>query len=1233
MKREKIFLKAFCIFLIILFTLINTCVLAEYEEQNIELSKVSEKEEEQYFIMDDTMAFYGTESSYENFKNAINQKETSNTEFEAKNNSNLTNVGAITPNGTETDLPYTEIQDLNTLSFSIDNDKGAIYFFFKDCVKRLDLETKEYKTAIIFEKECESIRNFYVLGDVIYIMQSVETPSTAPMVVQGYDLIKKEKVFEQTFDGLQDSEYRVAQFLVDDNLNFYFLVAKGTISSFNKNGEFIQTISTGYSAGIILTQVSSDNKTILYRIATDAYDAGGYVPIDNGKFVGITTSQTDGYLYFFSQAGFTSTLTFNDEATFAFNSEGYIFTYSHYRGTSNIVSFLHTCYMTEPDSTNVFKKIGCFDGDYIYIYSKENSIIKYDTKDQSPVASLEIELEKADQIQSVNIYNNKLYILLSSRYTHAKSLHEVPLTDFKTLEVKNLSNHITYTHTKEEIIQKYRNAQKKFDYSNTIYSVAPVTEAPFGESILKDEVKQDGLNKINYYRWLTGLNEMTLNEERMYKNARGALWMYVTGKFTHYPSVQPEGMSDEFYADAKEGVGADTTYSGNISAGEANPSDTIIGYVWDNYNLDPNVGHRTSMLDPTADKISFGQCYRYNATSTYYATTDLNNNQGYYAYPSAGYFPLEEMPYTMSKDLRWSITLYGDYLANYRNMYIKLTHNNVEYVILPENIDLSYATASFLIPNELKEAIVGEDGYIKEGEKVKVELTNGLFLTETNQKVVISYTTEFIKANIIEPTEINTYIDTENVTVKDCGIGAEFDVAVEFVPSNTTYQDYTIEIEDSNIVSYNSTTKKIKGENVGTTNLYVKDYQGKIVDTVVINVLPIEPLSVDTYIDSKRVDTKECTIGKEYDVVVIFVPYDTTYQDYTIEMEDENIATYDSNTKKILAKSIGTTKMYVKDYQGKVVDTVTINVNEYNASVYYKTHVQNVGWQYWAYDGEMSGTSGMALRLEGIVINLDKEDIEGGIEYRTHVQNLGWQDYVSDGKMSGTSGMALRLEAIQIRLTGKIAEKYDVYYRVHAQNFGWLDWAKNGEESGTVGYGFRLEGIEIKLVRKGNDAPGKTDFPVRIKEPNVEYTTHVQNVGWQDYVSNGKMAGTSGKALRLEGIKIRLSNQRVSGNIEYSTHIQNIGWQDFVKNDEISGTSGRSLRLEAIKIKLTDKLAELYDVYYRVHAEKAGWLGWAKNGEKSGTAGYGLRLEGIEIRIVPKGSNPPGNIENAFIRK
>ncbi len=297
----------------------------------------------------------------------------------------------------------------------------------------------------------------------------------------------------------------------------------------------------------------------------------------------------------------------------------------------------------------------------------------------------------------------------------------------------------------------------------------------------------------------------------------------------------------------------------------------------------------------------------------------------------------------------------------------------------------------------------------------------------------------------------------------------------------------------------------------------------------------------------------------------------------------------------------------------------------------YQAHVENIGWQETCQEGQTAGTSGMSYRLEGIKINLKDAKYSGSVQYRTHIQNIGWQGWKKDGQLSGTTGQHLRLEAVEIKLTGEMAEKYDIYYRVHAQNYGWLDWAKNGERAGTAGYGYRLEALEIQLVNKGGAAPGATANPYY--EMKVAYQVHVQNTGDQGYRNDGDMAGTEGQSLRLEGIRIKLPSSVGKGSIQYSTHVQNIGWQGWKSDDALAGTTGQSLRLEAIRIRLTGKMAEEYDVYYQVHAQNYGWLDWAKNGENAGTAGYAYRLEGIRIVLVEKGGDAPGSTKQPFYQK
>lgn len=158
----------------------------------------------------------------------------------------------------------------------------------------------------------------------------------------------------------------------------------------------------------------------------------------------------------------------------------------------------------------------------------------------------------------------------------------------------------------------------------------------------------------------------------------------------------------------------------------------------------------------------------------------------------------------------------------------------------------------------------------------------------------------------------------------------------------------------------------------------------------------------------------------------------------------------------------------------------TTNVYKH-PGVRYQTHVQTYGWQGNKFDGDLSGTTGLAKRLEGIKIFLPGQDYTGEITYQTHVQTYGWQDWVKNGALAGTTGESKRLEGIRIKLTGEMAEHYDIYYRVHSQTYGWLGWAKNGEEAGTEGLSKRLEAIQIRLVEKGGKAPGSTANAFRTK--------------------------------------------------------------------------------------------------------------------------------------------------------
>lgn len=316
----------------------------------------------------------------------------------------------------------------------------------------------------------------------------------------------------------------------------------------------------------------------------------------------------------------------------------------------------------------------------------------------------------------------------------------------------------------------------------------------------------------------------------------------------------------------------------------------------------------------------------------------------------------------------------------------------------------------------------------------------------------------------------------------------------------------------------------------------------------------------------------------------------------------------------------------------------------------YRVHIQSSGWNNWTENSGTIGTVGKGKRLEAIQLKVEipeqedenvpaqgtdtngnaetEPEVTGGIEYRVHSQTYGWMDWMRNGQQAGTTGQGKRLEAIQIRLTGELADKYDIYYRAHCQTYGWLDWAKNGEKAGTLGYAKRMEALEIRLVERGAEAPGNTASAY--KYPELSYQAHVQSIGWQSEKFNGQTAGVTGKSKRMEAIKIKLPDSEYEGGIEYQTHVQSIGWQGWKKDGQQAGTTGQGKRLEAIQIQLTGDMAQHYDIYYRTHVETYGWLGWAKNGEEAGTLGYGKRMEALEIRLVKKGEEAPAQTAESF---
>lgn len=290
----------------------------------------------------------------------------------------------------------------------------------------------------------------------------------------------------------------------------------------------------------------------------------------------------------------------------------------------------------------------------------------------------------------------------------------------------------------------------------------------------------------------------------------------------------------------------------------------------------------------------------------------------------------------------------------------------------------------------------------------------------------------------------------------------------------------------------------------------------------------------------------------------------------------------------------------------------------------YSLYVANKGWLKNATNEEngfdMAGIVGESLPARAIKIQLKDNIIPGGISYKAHEQNIGWHDFTEYPDESGTSSSTNRIEAIQIKLTGEIANYYDVYYKCHVEQVGWLGWAKNGENAGTESQSRRIEAIRIILKRKGTSAPSDdVSLLAYYGKASAEYSLYVNGKGWStdrtysNNITSKTFAGTTGQSLETYQFKATPDN-KATGNINYRLHQADVGWGYWTSSPNIAGTSNK--RIEAISMTLSGDISKFFSIYYKAHSSNYGWLGWTHDGGYAGTEGYSYSLQAVKVQII-----------------
>ena len=145
----------------------------------------------------------------------------------------------------------------------------------------------------------------------------------------------------------------------------------------------------------------------------------------------------------------------------------------------------------------------------------------------------------------------------------------------------------------------------------------------------------------------------------------------------------------------------------------------------------------------------------------------------------------------------------------------------------------------------------------------------------------------------------------------------------------------------------------------------------------------------------------------------------------------------------------------------------------------------------------------------------------------------------------------LTAPAVTPAVKARLATTRSICYDAHVQNIGWQGWVCDRSVAGTTGQSLRMEAIAIVTSNTGG----------------ICAQAHVQNYGWMgvDCEPDGTEAlvGTTGLGLRMEALALQVGN----GGICADAHVQDIGWQGLTCGNPIQvGTTGQSLRMEAITI-------------------------------------------------------------------
>lgn len=251
------------------------------------------------------------------------------------------------------------------------------------------------------------------------------------------------------------------------------------------------------------------------------------------------------------------------------------------------------------------------------------------------------------------------------------------------------------------------------------YARIPVNHAPFDEGEVSAAALRNGLNTLNFIRYVAGIPyNVQIHSGYQSRAQAAALVMAVQGRISHFPA-RPAAMKDPAY-DSLYQRGYEGASSSNIASGFSSLYDTLV-FGWmsdeDPGNI-PLVGHRRWCLNPGMGYTGFGINGRFYAM---YAFDGAFSDRGYKGVA----WPAQNMPVELfAHDMPWSISMGASVDASHVTVTLKRAGDGKTWKFSAAGSD-----GDFYVNNDnygQKGCIIFRPGGVteyKEGDRYQVSVT------------------------------------------------------------------------------------------------------------------------------------------------------------------------------------------------------------------------------------------------------------------------------------------------------------------------------------------------------------------------------------------------------------------------------------------------------------------------------------------------------------------------------